>query len=152
MKQPLMLLACVLGAAIGCGGETPAPAPTPAPTPTPSSMPPPTTGATTHTVTVGPNGSMMFAPSQISINVGDTVEWNWPAGSLPHTVTSGTPGAPDGQFCSNGQQPSVQACSGAAYAMTGPATYSHTFSAAGSFPYFCQVHGALMTGMVTVNP
>jgi plastocyanin len=31
-------------------------------------------------------------------------------------------------------------------------TFNHTFPSAGSFPYFCTVHGSLMTGMVVVNP
>jgi plastocyanin len=31
-------------------------------------------------------------------------------------------------------------------------SFSHTFMTAGSFPYFCLVHGSAMTGMVVVNP
>jgi plastocyanin len=94
----------------------------------------------------------MFSPSAVTITTGGTVNWTWPSGSLPHTVTSGVPGMPDGKFCSlpAGQMPSAQACSGLAYAVTGPATYSHTFTTPGTFPYFCQVHGAMMTGSVTV--
>jgi plastocyanin len=30
-------------------------------------------------------------------------------------------------------------------------TFSHTFTQAGSFPYFCQVHQALMQAMVVVQ-
>jgi len=155
MKQP-RLVALVLAVAAGCGGGSPSPSPSPPATmPTPSSTPPPPdAGGVTHAVTVGPNGSMMFAPQSLSIAAGDTVMWQWPSGSLPHTVTSGVPGAPDGKFCSlqNGEQPSVQACSGAGYAMSGPASYSFTFASAGTFPYFCQVHGAMMTGTVSVGP
>jgi plastocyanin len=31
-------------------------------------------------------------------------------------------------------------------------SFSHTFSSTGSFPYFCTIHGSLMTGTVVVNP
>jgi plastocyanin len=31
-------------------------------------------------------------------------------------------------------------------------SFSHTFTSAGSFPYFCMIHGSMMTGMVVVNP
>jgi plastocyanin len=140
-------MACMAAiAAAGCDDGTQV-------SPTPTSVVPDGSSGGALTVEVGPNGGIGFTPAQITINSGDTVTWQWPAGSLPHTVTSGVPGAPDGKFCSlpDGQMPSVQSCSGAAYAMTGPATYAHTFTVAGAYPYFCQVHGAMMTGMVTVR-
>ena len=31
-------------------------------------------------------------------------------------------------------------------------TFTHKFPAAGTFPYFCTIHGSLMTGTVTVTP
>jgi plastocyanin len=102
-------------------------------------------------VQVGPNGSTSFVPSTISINVNDTVMWDWPAGSLPHTVTSGTPGNADGKFCSNGGTQSAAACNSTSYAVAGPHSYSHQFTAAGTYPYYCTIHGAAMTGTVTVH-
>lgn len=158
MKQSLWL--CFgLAAMVGCseeGGSTTNPSPSSNPPPPASNPPPPSSGGTTGATTmvqVGPNGSMSFVPSMVSINVGDTVMWDWPAGSLPHTVTSGTPGNADGNFCSlpGGAAPSPSACNSTSYAVSGPSSYSHTFSAAGTFPYFCEIHGAAMTGTVTVN-
>jgi plastocyanin len=96
---------------------------------------PPT--AQTVMVTVGPNNSLSFSPATVTIHPGDTVTWNWSSSSIPHSVTSGSPGAPSGTFDSG--------------VHTAPFTFSHTFPSAGSFPYFCTVHGALMTGTVTVQ-
>lgn len=30
--------------------------------------------------------------------------------------------------------------------------YAHKFTAAGSYPYFCQIHGTSMSGTITVDP
>ena len=56
---------------------------------------------------------------------------------LNHSVTSGTPSAPTNLFNSGIHQ----------Y----PYTFEFTFSDAGIFRYHCMVHGAMMTGSVTVN-
>jgi plastocyanin len=78
-------------------------------------------GASTTAATVNVDvGSNFFSPNNININVGDTVEWSWSSGF--HTVTSDDNSAFD---------------SGARSA---PSGYSFTFSAAGSYPYYCQVH------------
>jgi plastocyanin len=108
------------------------------------SPPPPQT----VTVTVAPNGTHSFSPSSVSIHVGDTVAWVW-EGNF-HTVTSGTPGHPDGLFCSNAEVPSVEACAGGTTSTTGH-TYSFTFTSAGAFPYYCKPHAAHMTGTVVVT-
>jgi len=76
-----------------------------------------------------------FSPSSLTISAGTTVVWTWKGGN-PHTVTSGTAGSPNGTFSS------PQQTSG---------TFSFTFNQKGSFPYFCQVHGAAMTGTITVQ-
>ena len=31
------------------------------------------------------------------------------------------------------------------------ATFSHTFNTAGTFPYYCRVHGAMMQGTIVVT-
>jgi plastocyanin len=31
-------------------------------------------------------------------------------------------------------------------------TFTHSFPAAGTFPYHCDVHGAMMQGTITVTP
>jgi plastocyanin len=142
--KSILAIGC-LALVAGCGDDTN--------TVTPTSVTPSSPPSSSTAVTVGANGGTSFTPATVSINTGGTVTWTWPAGSLPHTVTSGHPGAPDGMFCSlpAGQTASAQSCAGSAYAQTGPATFSHTFTSPGTFPYFCQVHGAMMTGTVTVT-
>lgn len=76
-----------------------------------------------------------FAPSSQTIQVGDTVMW-MNADSIAHTSTSGQPGAPDGLWNSG--------------FLNSGASFSHTFDAAGTFPYFCGVH-SFMTGSITVQ-
>lgn len=78
----------------------------------------------------------LYIPAAITINVGDTVQWDWPAApnAIPHTVTS--------------VSPSTELDSGSPQA-TG--TYSHTFSTAGTYDYLCVVHGTAMSGTVTVQ-
>jgi plastocyanin len=133
----------------GCGsGSTTASTNSVPPTPTPA--------AGTAMVHVGTNGAMAFFPQSVNVNPGDTVTWIWDSlasDGTPHTVTSGTPGAADGLFCSlpAGQAPSPSACNSTSYAQGPGATYSHTFATAGTFPYYCAIHGAMMTGTVVVG-
>ena len=123
------IIAAVNAALDGCTGV--------APTPTPMS--------TMHTVMVGADG-FTFSPSSLTINVGDTVQWSW--SSSGHTVTSGSGCSADGQFCS----PSDANCASAPASNQG-ATYSHTFSTAGTFPYFCIPHCDFgMVGTIIVQP
>ena len=83
----------------------------------------------------GPNGEKIvkvedndFDPTTQSIAPGEAVMWQW-AGSNPHNVTwveqSGT-GNSDTQ--SSG-------------------TYTRNFSTAGSYAYYCTIHGTATTGM-----
>ena len=117
------------------GGSTATPTPPAGPTPTPP------VGAT-HTVDVGAGGGNTFVDRQTSsststIAVGDTIQWVWVSGI--HSTTSGTcttTCAEDGIWDS-GQGSGM--------------TFSHTFTQAGTFPYFCEVHGAMMQGIVTVQ-
>jgi plastocyanin len=115
-----------------------------------TSSTPPSTAPSTMTVHVGAGAANSFSPQMVSINVGDTVTWVWDGG--PHTVTSGSPGAVDGTFCSlpAGTAPSASACNSTSYAQSS-GSYSYTFPAAGTFAYFCTVHGAMMTGTVVVG-
>ncbi len=111
-------------------GMTPAPAPQTAPSVTPPSA----------------NGTMMvslknlaFNPSAITVPVGTTVMWmNDESSAIPHTVTSGTPNAPSGMFDSGTLNPGQ--------------SFQFTFTTPGTFAYFCRIHGAAMTGTVTVTP
>ncbi len=102
-------------------------------------------GAQTIDVQVGAGGSMTFSPPSVTIHVGDTVRWTWEASG--HNVVSGTSGTADGKFCS----PNDTNCSSAPTSATG-FVYSHTFTTAGAYPYFCTIHFAAgMTGTVTVQ-
>jgi uncharacterized protein (TIGR03118 family) len=102
-------------------------------------------GTQTHTVMVGDGGALTFAPADLTIQVGDTVRWVW--GSSGHSVVSGTNGNADNQFCS----PSNTGCDNPPLSSRGT-TYEHTFTQAGTVPYYCSVHFQLgMTGTITVQ-
>lgn len=92
--------------------------------------------AATINVTVAPGGALIFSPNIVTIQPGDTVKWTWQ--DAHHTVTSGIPGVPTGEFDSGIQN------SGS--------TFSFTFSDPGTFKYFCEPHGLCcgMTGSVIV--
>ena len=116
----------------------PAPGSTPTPPPTPVPTPPPSSGAT-RIVNVGPGFAFMDSQSGSSstaIKAGDTVQWNF-VDSIPHSSTSGNCCTADGQWDSG---------------VKSSGSFSHKFPSAGTFRYFCTVHGAMMTGTVTVNP
>jgi plastocyanin len=89
-------------------------------------------------VSVGPGGTNSFSPASVTITVGSTVTWNWATGT--HSVTQGS-------------------CSTSCTATTGgfdsgiksSGSFSHVFPTAGTFSYFCLVHGALMQGTITVQ-
>lgn len=96
----------------------------------------PTTPSTTSPVDNSPSGgtevtidNMTFAPTNITVKVGDTVTWT-NNDQMVHTVTSD-----DGVFDS-GQ-------------MNTGETFSHTFTEAGTFPYNCTLHPN-MRAQVTV--
>jgi len=113
-----------------------------APTTTTTTLP----EATMRTVTVGPGGAFRFDPQSITIHIGETVRWRWD--SPGHNVVSGSSGAADGRFCS----PNDRGCNVAPTSISGT-TYEHTFTEAGTFPYFCQPHFAFgMTARVIVEP
>ena len=92
--------------------------------------------AATFQVQVGAGG-LKFTPQNVTIHVGDTVQWTWAASG--HSSTSGTPGNPDGLWDSGVQNIGF--------------VFSHTFTTAGTFPYYCTPHGGCcgMIGSVTVT-
>jgi plastocyanin len=90
---------------------------------------------TIHTVN---QVSLSFSPSDLTINVGDTVQWIRSSGS--HTVTNGTGSA----------DPEAGSLFDAPLNATNP-TVTYTFTTAGDFDYFCRPHeGFGMTGIVHV--
>jgi plastocyanin len=110
-----------------------------------------TTGNTTGTGTTGgggggatsvsivPGSSSLttdaYSPNPIQVGVGDTVTWT-NDDAQPHTATSGQNATPDGTFDSGIMAPA--------------ATFEHTFTEAGEFPYFCLLHPN-MVGTVSVS-
>lgn len=128
-------------AALGCGDTMTGPSATPTPssvTPTPSAPP--------HNVTVGQAPGVgpanVFADSvsgtsTTTIHAGDTVQWIWVSGT--HSTTSGT--------CAVGCVANGLWDSG----VLSGGSFSHTFPTAGTFPYFCLVHGTMMQGSVVVQ-
>jgi hypothetical protein len=127
--------------AISCGdtmtGPTVTPTPAGGPTPTPVS---------TRIVTVGkgPEGQLsntfldtQSGTSTSTIHTGEAIQWVWQSGT--HSTTSGT--------CPLGCVPNGLWDSGVGQGMT----FQRTFPTAGSFPYFCSVHGTMMQGTVIVQ-
>jgi plastocyanin len=82
-------------------------------------------------------GNFFFSPSNVNLSQGDRVHWTWVGGT--HTSTSGA--CPGGNCLPNGIWDSGTKTGG---------TFDFTFNDAGNFPYFCEVHGASMTGRVAV--
>jgi plastocyanin len=96
-------------------------------------------------VNVGAGGNS-FSPSTLTIKVGEKVRWVF--ASAGHNVVSGTACTADNKFCN----PADASCATAPLAANGT-TYEHTFTTAGSFPYFCKPHcGIGMIGTVVVTP
>jgi plastocyanin len=94
---------------------------------------------------VGDGGALVFTPANLTIQVGDTVRWVW--GSSGHSVVSGTNGNADNQFCS----PSNTGCDNPPLSSSG-ATFEHTFTQAGTIPYYFSVHFSLcINGTITVQ-
>jgi plastocyanin len=82
-----------------------------------------------------------FSPNPIQTKVGDTIIWT-NNDSVPHTVTSGTgPNDPN-----MGKDFDV----GISTPISPGSTFSHKFTTAGEFPYFCQIHPT-MVGNVIVS-
>ncbi len=122
---------------------TPAQAPTLTPTSSIASAAAPTIGAppsalpnTTSAAAVSIVTSS-YRPATITVPVGTTVTWT-NNDSIQHTVTSGVPNSPSGLFDSG--------------TLNTGQTFSFTFTSPGTYSYYCRIHGAAMTGTVTVTP
>ena len=109
----------------GPGDPPPEPAPPP---PAPAPPAPPAPAPVTSDVSVFDFG---FSPAARTVNVGDSVSWA-NTGDAPHTVT-----ARDGSFDSG-------------FLFTGEA-YSRTFSAPGTFEYFCTIHPEMVATITAVG-
>ena len=86
-------------------------------------------GGTSNAVTVGNN---FFNPTSNTVAVNTTVTWTWNPGGVAHTVTF------DDGMGSDGPQSS--------------GTFSRTFTTAGTYTYYCMIHGrAVRHGQITVQ-
>lgn len=115
--------------------------------PAPTTLAPTTEAPTAGPTTVAPTGgggggnaveataTNTFDPKTLNVKVGAKVTWT---ASGFHTVTSGTPEAPD--------------AAGPLNSPMGFTTYEYTFTKAGTYKYFCQPHASLgMVGEVVVS-
>ncbi len=89
-------------------------------------------------------GNKAFSPNPINIKVGSTVRWT-NDDTVFHTVTSGTGPADQhmGKVFDSG-------LSGPSALTTKGKTFSYTFTTAGAYPYFCELHPTMM-GKVLVS-
>lgn len=71
-------------------------------------------------------------PTSLTVPVGTTVTWTWPSGVFGHNVIP-TP--------SSGNMPS-----GSGNPQDGPATYTFTYNTAGTFGFYCTLHGTPQGG------
>lgn len=88
--------------------------------------------ATAKGVSIGDN---FFSPSNLIVTAGSTVTWT-NNGNNQHQPVSGS-GTPSGLFESG--------------VLNHGDTFSFRFTEAGTFPYYCKIHGAYMSGTITVN-
>ncbi len=91
------------------------------------------------TVSIVPGSSSLttdaYQPNPAQVSTGATITWT-NDDSVPHTATSGENSTPDGTFDSGIMAPA--------------ATFEHTFTEAGEYPYFCLLHPN-MVGTVSVS-
>jgi plastocyanin len=88
-------------------------------------------GAPSTTTAVGPYTvilkNLLFVPDKLTVPVGTTVTWVWRDGSVQHNVAFA-------DFKSK---------------IITKGEYKHTFAAAGTFDYICDVHPTTMKGTIT---
>jgi len=126
IRKHLVVLAVLVAAACGGGGgDSPTNPGNPGSPGNPGG--PSTSPQQTSSVTVGNN---LFSPANIQVAVGTTVTWTWDASAITHNVTFGD-GVGSGDKAAG-------------------ATFTRTFSAAGTFQYQCTLHSG-MTGSVLVK-
>jgi plastocyanin len=103
----------------------------------------------THIVEVGAFGDDLFDPEDLTIAVGDTVQWLW-VDDEDHNVESGVDGVHDGNFTSGSPTDVV--------GTTFEVTFDQAFLDANPmpddhYPYYCILHfDDGMIGSVTVEP
>ena len=111
------LVSLMLVVMAGCGSSTNPPATTPTTTPATTT----TQSAGSSAVTIS---NFAFSPASLTVAVGTTVTWT-NMDTTTHTVTSNTGAFDSGNFAPN-------------------ATYSHTFTSAGTYAYHCTIHPSML--------
>ena len=80
-----------------------------------------------------------FTPASQTVSVGSAVQWAWDS-------CTGDPY--NGQTCVSHN---IVFDDGVTSGLQDQGTYSRTFTAAGTYPYHCAIHGTAMSGSITVN-
>lgn len=122
-RWSVVAVLALTGVACGGGGDTGA---TDTETPTSSATPTPVAEATVSAT----GTAVTWSPAQVTITAGGKVTWTWD-GSLPHNVAAKDKSWTSGE--ANNKDEFVK-----------------TFDAAGTYDFLCEVHGAGMSGTVTV--
>jgi plastocyanin len=137
-RLPATALACLAlaagGLVAGCGDDDSDTSGTNAATPPAAAPPPPAASSASSgdVVKVGMK-NIKFVPADITVKVGQKVEWTNTDGQIAHTVTSTT----DGVDFDSGN-------------MEGGATFDYTPKKAGKIDYVCTIHSG-QTGTITVT-
>ena len=120
------------------------------------------TGAVSFAIVAGGSSTaeamqaLRFYPNTLTVNVGDTVTWKFPAGE-PHTVTLLGPAPAPPPLTDPGLQAPHGGTTydGTVYTSSGfqllGATYGLTFTKPGTYAFFCLIHGG-MSGTIVVQP
>lgn len=114
-------IACLFG----CGGSN-------STSPPPGVNTPPPTGGVSVT-------NNAFTPASKAVAAGTAVHWAW---------NSCTGDVYSGQTCVSHN---IVFDDGVTSGIQDQGSYSRTFTAAGTYPYHCAIHGAAMSGSITVN-
>lgn len=87
-------------------------------------------GSGGNSIKVGDN---FYSPNTITVNVGDSITWNW-IGNQQHSVTFTQTNGPDSGVQGNGS------------------SFKLIETQSGTYSYYCKIHGAqVMSGTVTVQ-
>jgi plastocyanin len=91
------------------------------------------TPAVVSNIVPDPNTVGRFTPSNMTVKVGQSIEWDWQDPNVAHTVTSDDNTSFDSCLQNKGYK------------------FVVTFNQAGKIPYHCTIH-PLMIGTITVTP
>ena len=84
-------------------------------------------------------GDQAYDPNPVNVKAGDTVTWTNDDSQI-HTVTSGT----DSSDPNTGKEFDSSM-------LSQNQTFSHKFTTAGEFPYFCQLHPTMVGNVIVVS-